>query len=64
MNLHHPIWNPRHPVWGIALLAVFSAVRLGFANSVDGDELRDVLLVAGIAARDFFGRKSEGGSGS
>ena len=57
---HHPIWNPRHPVWGIALLVVFAAVRLGFANEIDGDELRDVLIVGGFALRDFFGRRPEG----
>lgn len=51
MKLSHP----RHPVWGIALLAVFALIRLAFASNVDGDEMRDILVVCGFIARDFIG---------
>lgn len=47
--------HPRHPVWGIALLAVFALIRLAFASNVDGDEMRDIMVVCTFVLRDFMG---------
>ena len=54
--------NPKHPLWGLALFAVFAIVRVAMCSTIDGDELRDILLVMGFVGRDFLQRDSASNS--
>lgn len=52
---NHPVWK----LWAGAVFLLFVTVRLAFANKVDGDEFRDMAIVAGVLAPVLTKRKEE-----